>query len=522
MKLLKAKKDKLNIKDLQLSIMIIPFAIILVLCYFFFTYPDQANNFFEKINPFFRDKMSVLYLFVNLFVFILSFFLAFSKYGNIRLGGKNEKPKFSFWAYGAMMFCAGLAGDIIYYSFTEWIYYVNEPFIQSFDHTNNLFVNSYSMAQSHSFYFWSNYWLYLVLAVCFGFMMHTRKRTKQRFSEALRPLFKDLVDGILGKVIDIFAVIAIISAVTCSLCFSPPVITNCLHRLFKVPDNQNTTIIVLLVIFIIYSISLYNGLEGIKKLSSSCVYIFLAFVAFVFFFGGQTQFILESTFQQVGVFVSNLIPLFTYIDPTRKLSFAQDYNVFYLAFWMTWAITVPFFIGIISKGRTIKQTILEGYLFAIPGTLLSFFVIPNYSIGKQLSGSLDLLGQYAETNDMYGVIGSAVSSLPFAALALLVISISMIVFCSTSFDSISLTCSYYSYKNLSHDKSPHKFVKQFWATLLILLPIAITFSNANYANIQNIAVIAGFPSAIIIMLVIISSIKDFNKYLKEQKSVFKR
>ncbi|MBO6120056.1 MAG: BCCT family transporter [Lachnospiraceae bacterium] len=510
------KQKKFDIRELQLSIMIIPFMIIAVLCFLFFTFPQNANDFFAAINPFFRDKMTILYLAVNLFVFVFSFFLAFSKYGNIRLGKKDEKPKYSFFAYGAMMFCAGLAGDIIYYSFTEWIYYVNEPFIQSFDSANNLFVDSYSMAQAHSFYFWANYWLYLVLAVCFGFMMHTRKRTKQRFSEALRPLFKDKVDGVLGNIIDVFAVIAIISAVTCSLCFAPPVITNCLHRLFNLPDNNITTIAVLLIIFIIYSISLYHGLEGIKKLSSACVYIFLAFVAYIFLFGGETQFIIESSFRQIGVFLNNLIPLFTYVDPTRKNAFVQNYNVFYLAFWMTWAITVPFFIGIISRGRTIKQTILEGYLFAIPGTLLSFFVIPNYSIGKQLSGKLDLLGQFAKTGEMYDVIGSTISSLPLAPLALFTICVSMIVFCSTSFDSISLTCSYYSYKNLSHDKSPSKIVKQFWATLLILLPVAITFSNASYENVQNIAVIAGFPAAIIIMLVIISSVIDFNRYLKEK------
>ena len=279
------KKKVLN--DLELTIMIVPFAIIVVLSYLFFQYPNAANDFFEKINPFFRDKMSSLYLIVNFAVFILSIFFAFSKYGKIKLGDKNEKPKFSFWEYGAMMFCAGLAGDIIYYSFTEWIYYANEPFIQSFNNDGNPFINSYSMGQAHSFYFWSNYWLYLVLAVCFGFMMHTRKRTKQKFSESLRPLFKKHTDGIIGKIVDVFAVIAIISAVTCSLCFSPPIITNCLHRLFNLPDNNITTIGVLLVIFIIYSISLYNGIEGIKKLSSLCVYIFFAFIIYMLLFGGK-------------------------------------------------------------------------------------------------------------------------------------------------------------------------------------------------------------------------------------------
>lgn len=509
-------KVKGFIKELELSIMIIPFFIIILLCAFFFTFPSETNDFFTAINPFFRDKMSSLYLIVNLVVFVLSLFLAFSKYGNIKLGSKNEKPKFSFWAYGAMMFCAGLAGDIIYYSYTEWISYVNEPFIQSFNNPNNLFVNEYSMAQAHSFFFWSNYWLYLVLAVCFGFMMHTRKRTKQRFSESLRPLFHNAVDGLFGKIIDVFAVIAIISAVTCSLCFAPPIITNCLHRVFKVPDSNYTTIIVLLIIFIIYSISLYNGIDGIKKLSGACVYIFFIFLAYIFIFGGEAQFIIESSFNQIGVFLDNIIPLFTYIDPMRNYTFAQDYNVFYDAFWMTWTITVPFFIGIISRGRTIKQTILEGFLFAVPGTLLSFFIIPNYSIAKQLKGVVDFLGQYQISQNMYDVVGSSINSLPLAPIALLIISISMIVFCATSYDSISLTCSYYSYKNLSHDKSPSKFIKQFWATLLILLPISIIFSKASYSNIQNLAVIAGFPAAIIIILVIVSGLIDFNKYLKEQ------
>ena len=502
-------------KNLQLSIMIIPFAIITGLSFFFFKQPNETNQFFDAVNPFFRDKMGIVYLSINFFVFIFSFYLAFSKYGKIKLGDKDEKPRFTFWEYGAMMFCSGLSGSIIYYSFTEWIYYMNEPFIQSFDNPNNLFINAYNMAQTHSFFFWSNYWLYLVLAVCFGFMMHTRKISKQKFSESLRPLLHNHVDGIIGKTIDIFSVIAIIAAVTCSLCFSPPIITNCLHKLFGIPDNNKTTIIILLTIFVIYSISLYNGLKGIKNLSSICVYVFFVFLIYVFLFGGEMQFILESSFQQLGVLFDNLIPLFTYVDPSKKLDFAQNYNVFYDAYWMTWAIAVPFFIGIISKGRTIKETILEGYLFAIPGTLVSFFVIPNHFIAKQIKGSLDLLGQYATSGNLYEVVGNAISSLPIAPVALILVSISMILFCATSYDSISLTCSCYSYKNLSENQSPSRFVKQFWATLLALLPIAITFSNASYGNIQNLAVIAGFPATIIVVLVIISTMIDFNKYLKE-------
>ena len=266
-------------------------------------------------------------------------------------------------------------------------------------------------------------------------------------------------------------------------------------------------------------VEIVHIIEGIKKLSNLCVYIFFVVLLYIFSIGGETQFIIESSFKQVGVLFDNLIPMFTYIDPTRKLKFAQDYNVYYDAYWMTWAVAVPFFIGIISKGRTIKQTILEGYLFAIPGTLVSFFIIPNHFIAKQITGKLDLLKEYAITEDLYEVIGTAISSLPFSHIALVLITISMIIFSATSYDSISLTCSCYSYKNLETNKSPSKFVKQFWATLLVLLPIAIIFADSSYDNIQNIAVMAGFPASIIIVLVIVATMIDFNKYLKEDVSV---
>ena len=53
---------------------------------------------------------------------------------------------------------------------------------------------------------------YVILAVCFGFMMHVRRRERQRFSEACRPLLGDKVDGFWGKVIDVVAIFAVVCA----------------------------------------------------------------------------------------------------------------------------------------------------------------------------------------------------------------------------------------------------------------------------------------------------------------------
>ena len=74
--------------------------------------------------------LGVYYLAIGLGVFLLSLYLAFSKYGDIVLGEQDEKPKYSFFAWGSMMFTCGLAADILFYSFAEWVMYAADPQIE--------------------------------------------------------------------------------------------------------------------------------------------------------------------------------------------------------------------------------------------------------------------------------------------------------------------------------------------------------------------------------------------------------
>ena len=91
----------------------------------------------------------------------------------------------------------------------------------------------------------------------------------------------------------------------------------------------------------------------------------------------------------------------------------------------------------------------------------------------------------------------------------------MIAFYATSFDSIAYTASCYSYKELKDSESPHKVVQLMWCLLLILLPIALVFSDSSMINIQTISIIAAFPIGIIMILIVWSFLKDAKKYIKE-------
>ena len=53
--------------------------------------------------------------------------------------------------------------------------------------------------------------------------------------------------------------------------------------------------------------------------------------------------------------------------------------------------------------------------------------------------------------------------------------------------------------------------------LLMLLPIALIFSDSSMANLQSVSIIAAFPVGGIILLIIGSFFKDAGEYLDEMK-----
>lgn len=110
-------------------ITVVPFIIIIFLCLLFFFMPEQSNKVIGQIRYLLGDTYGVYYLIIGLGVFLVSIYIACSKYGNIVLGSQNEKPKYSFFTWGSMMFTAGLAADILFYSFSEWVLYATDPHI---------------------------------------------------------------------------------------------------------------------------------------------------------------------------------------------------------------------------------------------------------------------------------------------------------------------------------------------------------------------------------------------------------
>lgn len=502
---------KADHKQIDWMITLVPFVLIMGLAMFLFIFPEQSNAVIGKVRFFFGDTLGLYYLVIGLGVLIISLWLSFSKVGDIVLGEPNEKPKYSFFVWGSMMFTCGLAADILFYSFAEWVMYATNLHIAELGSITD-------WAGVFSLFHWSfiPWAFYLVLAVAFGFMLHVRKCNRQRYSEACRPVIGKHADGVLGRVIDLFALFALLAGTATTFSVATPLLAEIVVQLFHIEISRTMiTIIILLITCAVYTYAVLYGFKGISLLAKLCIYLFFGLLLVVFLIGGQGRFIIENGFQSLGKMFQNFIELSTYTDPNRTSNFPQDWTIYYWAYWMVWCIAAPFFIGNISRNRTVRQTIIGGYIFGVGSTIVSFIILENYGLGLQVSGAVDFIAQYEASGDLYALILNIINTMPCAEFILILTLLCMIAFYATSFDSIVYTAACYSYKRLSENEHPHTMITLLWCILLIVLPIALVFSESSMSNVQSVSIISAFPIGIIMIIMIWSFIKDAKKYLWE-------
>ena len=125
------------------------------------------------------------------------------------------------------------------------------------------------------------------------------------------------------------------------------------------------------------------------------------------------------------------------------------------------------------------------------------------------------LYEISENGDMYGMIVDMIKTMPGAPVVMVAVLITMIAFYATSFDSIALTASCYSYHTLKDDEQPNKGIQLMWCILLILLPIALLFAESSMNNLQSVSIVAAFPIGAVIVMIVASFLKDAKKYQSE-------
>ena len=492
--------------------MLIPFAIVIALMAVFMIMPDESKSIVDTMRGFFGDTIGIYYPILAIGSVVCALYVACNpKYGNIKLG-TLEKPAYSNFKWGTMIFTSTMAADIMFYSLIEWALYGAETHVSELG-TMQMWAPTFTL-----FHWGPLAWgFYVILAVCFGFMMHVRKRERQRFSEACRPLLGDKVDGFWGKLIDVIAIFAVVCATATTFSLATPLLTKALGNVCGFEVSTAVTIVVLLLICTIYTITVLFGVTGISKLANICSYLFFGILFYFLIIGGETRYIIETGFQSLGNLAQNFIGLSTYMDPLRENGFAQNWTVYYWAYWLVWCVATPFFIALISKGRTIRNTVFGSFGWGLAGTYMSFIILGNYGLAQQMKHGVNVTGFLGKGGEMYDAILMIFDTLPLPSLALMLLVITMIAFYSTTLDGITYVTSSYSYKRISADAEPSRKIRGFWSLMLIFLPIGLLFAENSLYSLQGVTIIAAFPVGILLVMIVFSFFKDCKNLLANTK-----
>lgn len=500
---------RLNSCSIDWTITLLPLAIVGGIAALLLAFPHTSMQVIDTLWNIFVNKFGFFYIVLGFGTVCTAFYLAFSKYGAIRLG-KLEKPRYGNFAWGSMIFTSTMAADILYWSLIEWGYYYTAS---PFGLTNLTLAEKQDWASAYPLFHWgiTPWSFHIVCAVAFGYMIHVKQRKKQKLSEACRPLFGKRIDGAFGTVIDVFSIVGLLAGTATTFSLATPLLSAAISAVFGIPESRELTLIILCIIAAVYTSAVLLGIKGISHLAKISVGCFLSLVLFVFLFGPK-QYIIETSITGIGKMLHHFIPLSTWMDPLRisgsgGAGFPQQWTIFYWAYWIAWFVATPFFIGTISEGRTVRNTVFGGLLCGIAGTYCSFIVLGNYGLYLETHGILLAAEQLTADVAPSAVILGILKTLPFAKIGLVILIVTMIALYASTFDAITMVIASYSQRKLE-DAEPKKGLRAFWSIVFILLPAALILTGSNLSQLQSLSIIAAFPLGIIMICIIISFFKD--------------
>ena len=443
------------------------------------------------------------------YVLAFSVFLGFlvilsvSSLGNIKLGNDEEEPEFGFLSWLAMLFAAGMGVGLMFFGVAEPLtHYLSDITAGTAEHKQQ-------EALLHTLFHWGIHaWaVYGTIALAlayFGF----RYKLPLALRSCFYPLLKERINGKLGDLIDIMALLATLFGIITTLGFGASQLGAGLHQLGWISENSfSLQIVVIAVVMSLATFSAISGVgKGVKILSE--LNLTLAFCLLIFVLvAGPTLYLLSAFSDNIGTYLSNLVQLSfkTYVYEQEHIDWFSGWTILYWAWWCSWAPFVGLFIARISKGRTIREFIFGVLVIPSMFGILWFTVFGNTAIWLNDGEAAGTLGQMISSPET--LLFKFLDYLPLSGVTGLVSLVVISLFFITSADS-----GIYVLNNIaSRDKSlaAPRWQAVMWGVLMSVVAIVL-MQSGGLANLQAMTLLVALPFAMLMLLMCFSLWKGLN------------
>ncbi len=479
----------------------------------------------EAIGSLFADARSWIVTYLGwFFIFgvtswlLFLLWIAFSRFGALRLGDPEDRPQYSNVSWFTMLFAGGIGTVLMFWGVAEPIlHFASPPYADTEAHSVQAAREAMGFSLYHlGLHTWA---IFTLPGLAFAFFIY-RYKLPMRVSSVFYPFLGEGIHGPIGKTIDVVAILGTLFGVAVSIGLGTQQINAGLASLIGLPDTVGSKVAIISLLTAVATISIVAGLDrGVKLLSNINIAMAVALMMFVLF-AGSTVFLVRGIVETFGIYATNLFPMAFWNDMLAHYTtetgwgWQGSWTVWYWAWTVTWAPFIGIFVARISKGRTIREFVL-GVLFAPSIFTLIWFAIFGWSameidgIGAQ---ARDALGEQA------GMIEAAVARGPeFAMFAFfenfpatqLIQGLAVVIvaiFFATSSDSASLVVDLLC---TGEPNSGPARQRVFWgisegavAAMLIVLA-----GEAGLVALQQVITVVGLPIFILVFAMLFALAK---------------
>jgi len=483
----------------------------------------QAEPVFSGMRDWLTANLDWFFLLAaNIFV-ILCLVLIFTPLGKVRLGGTEADPDFSYLGWFSMLFAAGMGIGLMFYGVSEPMSHFGTALGGTSVGEDGLRTDwaplggaegdneaAARLGMAATIFHWALHpWaIYAVLALGLA-LFSFNKGLPLTIRSIFYPILGERVWGWPGHIIDILAILATLFGLATSLGLGASQAAAGLNYLFDLPEGAAMEVLLIIGITLIALVSVLAGLEkGVQRLSK----INMTFAALLMLFViivGPTIAILTGFFKNLGEYIVSL-PALSNPFGRDDDNFRQGWTAFYWAWWISWSPFVGMFIARVSRGRTVREFLTAVLIIPTLACVFWMTVFGTTAIGQ-------FIGGYEDVADAGLALQLFVmlDALPWAQITSFIGILLVIVFFITSSDSGSLVIDTISAGGKVDAPTPQRV---FWCTFEGLVAIALILGGGLIA-LQAMAVSAGFPFTIVLLVACVSLVKGLSNEPRAIKAV---
>ena len=476
--------------------------------------PDSMTGSAQWLVNYSLSALDWFYLLLCTAFLVIMAAIAFSKYGDIRLGGDHEKPEFSTGSWVAMLFAAGMGAGLLFWGVAEPIYHFTAPPVGE-GGTDLAARNAMVITNLHwGFHAWSIYGCCALVIAYFTFRLKLPSMASTPIKVGYKNVFnKGTLTG-LGNTADVVAVLAVIFGLAGSLTMGTLMVRSGLHSVFGTETDTTMSLIIIALMTVSFLTSACTGVDkGIKILSNINMTVAVLILLFVLF-GGPTAYIFQVFIYSIGDYLVQLIPMsfktYSFTD-FSSWNWFHGWTLTYLIWWLAWGPFVGIFIARISRGRTMREFVI--YVVGIPTvvSMLWFAAFGGSAIHIELFGD----GAISEkvTADVASALFAFFEYFPGSAILSFLALILIFIFLVTSADSGTYVISMMT-SNGSLD--PSTKLKLTWGLIITGITIATVVTES-----VSVAKAMAITGAIPFTFIVIMQLGAFFRVLRDDPKVQK-